>query len=74
MSLLAGQQIRGTFCDIIDMLNFKIKIEGCDLRLLCAYDDARYVKSNPDVASKFKRFYDGKNFTLNIKDVTDDKV
>lgn len=58
------------------MLSFKIQIEGCDeqIKLLCSYDDVRYVKSNPDIAQKFKQFYEGKSCVVNITDVTDNKV
>ncbi|KAL9913282.1 tudor domain containing protein isoform 1-T2 [Glossina fuscipes fuscipes] len=79
LDLLAGQQVRAKVFSIKDMLNFKIKIPyGCDnieyIDLLCSYDDIRFVKSNPDICKKFKRFYEDKSCVLNIKDVNDNKV
>ncbi|XP_017476597.1 PREDICTED: maternal protein tudor isoform X1 [Rhagoletis zephyria] len=76
ISLLAGQQIRVKITYVKDMLNFKIHVEGLpdDVQLLSSYDDVRYVKSNPDVAFKFKQFYEGKSWVVNIKDVNDNKV
>lgn len=67
------------------MLNFKIRFSyDCDsstttsnmdhIDLLCSYDDMRYVKSNNDIANKFKKFYLNKSVILNIKDVNDNKV
>ncbi|XP_054737133.1 maternal protein tudor [Anastrepha obliqua] len=76
LSLLAGQQIRVKISFVKDMLNFKIHVNGMrdEVQLLCCYDDVRYVKSNPDVAVKFKQFYEGKSCVVNIKDVNDNKV
>ncbi|XP_075166866.1 tudor domain containing protein [Haematobia irritans] len=80
LDLLAGQQIRAKISYIKDMLNFKIQIPfyGCDnmkhIEVLCSYDDVRFVKSNQDVAKKFKQFYVGKSCVLNVKDVNDNKV
>lgn len=58
------------------MLNFKLQLEGLPehVQLLSSYDDLRYVKSNPDVAVRFKQFYEGKSCVVNIKDVNDNKV
>lgn len=74
LELLPGQQIRAKITSVNSMLNFKIKIEGCDVNLLCSYDDVRFVKSNSDIAQKFKDFYEGKSCVLNISHLTDDKV
>ncbi|XP_055915745.1 maternal protein tudor [Eupeodes corollae] len=74
LELLPGQQIRAKITSINTMLNFKIQIEGCDVDLLCSYDDVRFVKSNPITAQKFKDFYEGKSCVLNISHLTDDKV
>ncbi|CAD7014814.1 unnamed protein product [Ceratitis capitata] len=76
LSLLAGQQIRVKITYVKDMLNFKIHVDGLagNVQLLCSYDDVRYVKSNPDIAVKFKSFYEGKSCVVNIKDVNDNKV
>uniref|UniRef100_T1PB62 Tudor domain protein n=1 Tax=Musca domestica TaxID=7370 RepID=T1PB62_MUSDO len=80
LDLLAGQQVRAKISSIKDMLNFKIQLPfyGCDnikhIEVLCSYDDVRYVKSNQDVAKKFKQFYVGKSCVLNVKDVNDNKV
>ncbi|XP_073845267.1 tudor domain containing protein [Musca autumnalis] len=80
LDLLAGQQVRAKISSIKDMLNFKIELPfyGCDnikhIEVLCSYDDVRFVKSNQDVAKKFKQFYAGKSCVLNVKDVNDNKV
>ncbi|XP_061396523.1 maternal protein tudor [Musca vetustissima] len=80
LELLAGQQIRAKISSIKDMLNFKIELPfyGCDnikhIEVLCSYDDVRFVKSNQDIAKKFKQFYVGKSCVFNIKDVNDNKV
>ncbi|XP_065370364.1 maternal protein tudor isoform X2 [Calliphora vicina] len=80
LDLLAGQQIRAKISSINNMLNFKIQLPfyGCEnithIEMLCSYDDVRFVKSNQDIARKFKQFYDGKSCVLNIKDVNDNKV
>lgn len=80
MDLLAGQQIRAKISSVNNMLNFKIQLPfyGCEnithIEMLCSYDDVRFVKSNQDIARKFKQFYDGKSCVLNIKDVNDNKV
>ncbi|KNC21229.1 Maternal protein tudor [Lucilia cuprina] len=80
LDLLAGQQIRAKISSINNMLNFKIQLPfyGCknmtNIEMLCSYDDVRFVKSNQDIARKFKQFYDGKSCVLNIKDVNDNKV
>ncbi|XP_011177865.2 maternal protein tudor [Zeugodacus cucurbitae] len=76
LNLLAGQQIRVKITYVKDMLNFKIQVEGLpeNVQLLSSYDDVRYVKSNPDVAVKFKQYYEGKSCVVNIKDVNDNKV
>ncbi|TMW40223.1 hypothetical protein DOY81_014696, partial [Sarcophaga bullata] len=44
------------------------------LKYYALTDDVRFVKSNQDIARKFKQFYDGKSCVLNIKDVNDNKV
>nr|XP_036225781.1 maternal protein tudor isoform X2 [Bactrocera oleae] len=76
LNLLAGQQIRVKITYVKDMLNFKLQLEGLPehVQLLSSYDDLRYVKSNPDVAVRFKQFYEGKSCVVNIKDVNDNKV
>ncbi|XP_067630078.1 maternal protein tudor isoform X2 [Eurosta solidaginis] len=76
LGLLAGQQIRVKITYVKDMLHFKIHVTGLkdDVQLLSSFDDVRYVKSNPDVAAKFQKFYEGKSCVVNIKDVNDNKV
>lgn len=80
LDLLAGQQIRAKITSINSMLNFKIQVPfyGCDnmshIEMLCSYDDVRFVKSNQDIARKFKQAYECKSCVVNIKDVNDNKV
>ncbi|KAL7735237.1 hypothetical protein ACLKA6_016144 [Drosophila palustris] len=75
VSLLAGQQVRGKFTSIRDMTNFKIQLESCpDVNFLCSYDDAKFVKSNKDLAKPFKEHYEGKSYALNIKHVCENNI
>ncbi|XP_020804432.1 maternal protein tudor [Drosophila serrata] len=73
--LLAGQQIRGRFSFIRDMTSFKVQLDYCDyVNFMCSYDDAKFVKSNPDLARRFKEFYEGKSFAFNIKNVCENNI
>ncbi|KAH8371983.1 hypothetical protein KR093_009569 [Drosophila rubida] len=75
VSLLAGQQVRGKFTSIRDMTNFKIQLESYrDVNFLCSYDDAKFVKSNKDLAKPFKEHYEGKSYALNIKHVCENNI
>ncbi|KAH8269419.1 hypothetical protein KR018_002793 [Drosophila ironensis] len=75
ISLLAGQQIRGKFVYIRDMTNFRVQLDYCqNIKFLCTFDDAKFVKSNEDVARRFKSFYDGKSFAFNVKSVCADNI
>ncbi|XP_017087277.2 protein tudor [Drosophila bipectinata] len=75
LSLLAGQQVRGRFTSIRDMMSFKVQLDYCNnVDLLCCYDDAKFVKSNPDLARRFKEFYEGKSFALNVKSVCENNI
>lgn len=75
MSLLAGQQIRGKFSLIRDMTNFKVQLDYCqNVNFMCSYDDAKFVKSNPDLARRFKEFYEGKSFAFNVKNVCENNM
>ncbi|KAM8718642.1 hypothetical protein ACLKA7_001366 [Drosophila subpalustris] len=75
VSLLAGQQVRGKFTSIRDMTNFKIQLESCsDVNFLCSYDDAKFFKSNKDLAKPFKEHYEGKSYALNIKYVCENNI
>ncbi|EDW91282.1 maternal protein tudor [Drosophila yakuba] len=74
VNLLAGQQIRGKFSSIRDMTSFKVQFDYCNVNFLCTYDDAKFVKSNPDLARRFKEFYEGKSFALNVKNVCENNI
>ncbi|KAH8400893.1 hypothetical protein KR009_001677 [Drosophila setifemur] len=75
VSLLAGQQIRGKFTSIRDMMSFKVQLDYCNnVNFLCSYDDTKFVKSNPDLARRFKEFYEGKSFAFNVKNVCDNNI
>ncbi|XP_030564874.1 maternal protein tudor [Drosophila novamexicana] len=75
VGLLAGQQVRGKFTSIRDMTNFKIQLESCsDVNFLCSYDDAKFVKSNKELAKPFKEHYEGKSYALNIKHVCENNI
>ncbi|XP_017015661.2 protein tudor [Drosophila takahashii] len=75
VNLLAGQQIRGKFTNIRDMTNFKVQLDYCkNVNFLCSYDDAKFVKSNPDLARRFKEFYEGKSFAFNVKNVCENNI
>lgn len=75
LSLLAGQQIRGKFTSIRDMLSFKVQLDYCNnVDFLCSYDDTKFVKSNPDLARRFKDFYEGKSFAFNVKSVCENNM
>ncbi|SPP73490.1 maternal protein tudor [Drosophila guanche] len=75
VSLLAGQQVRGKFTSVRDMTNFKIQLDYChDVSFLCSYDDAKFVKSNPDMARRFKEYYEGKSYAFNVKHVCENNI
>ncbi|KAH8254756.1 hypothetical protein KR032_012016 [Drosophila birchii] len=75
VSLLAGQQVRGRFSSIRDMTSFKVQLDFChNVNFMCSYDDAKFVKSNPDLARRFKEFYEGKSFAFNIKNVCENNI
>ncbi|XP_022222321.2 maternal protein tudor [Drosophila obscura] len=75
VSLLAGQQVRGKFTSVRDMTNFKIQFDYChDVSFLCSYDDAKFVKSNPDMARRFKEYYEGKSYAFNVKHVCENNI
>jgi len=75
VNLLAGQQIRGKFTSIRDMTSFKVQFDyGNNVNFLCTYDDAKFVKSNPNLARRFKEFYEGKSFALNVKNVCENNM
>ncbi|XP_026841742.1 maternal protein tudor [Drosophila persimilis] len=75
VSLLAGQQVRGKFTSVRDMTNFKIQLDYChDVSFLCSYDDTKFVKSNPDMARRFKEYYEGKSYALNVKHVCENNI
>uniref|UniRef100_A0A6P4FIW5 Maternal protein tudor n=1 Tax=Drosophila rhopaloa TaxID=1041015 RepID=A0A6P4FIW5_DRORH len=75
VSLLAGQQIRGKFTSVRDMTTFKVQLDYCNnVNFLCSYDDAKFVKSNPDLARRFKDFYEGKSFAFNVKNVCENNI
>ncbi|XP_017033401.1 protein tudor [Drosophila kikkawai] len=75
VSLLAGQQVRGKFSFIRDMTSFKIQLDYCNhVDIMASYDDAKFIKSNPDLARRFKDFYEGKSFAFNIKNVCDNNI
>nr|CAA44286.1 tudor protein [Drosophila melanogaster] len=75
VNLLAGQQIRGKFTSIRDMTSFKVQFDyGNNVNFLCTYDDAKFVKSNPNLARRFKEFYEGKSFALNVKNVCENNI
>ncbi|XP_017073005.2 maternal protein tudor [Drosophila eugracilis] len=75
VTLLAGQQVRGKFTSIRDMTNFKVQLDYCNnVNFLCSYDDMKFVKSNPDLARRFKEFYEGKSFAFNIKNVCENNI
>ncbi|XP_017040883.1 maternal protein tudor [Drosophila ficusphila] len=75
VSLLAGQQIRGKFTSIQNMTSFKVEFDYCsNVNFLCSYDDAKFVKSNPDLTRRFKEFYEGKSFAFNVKNVCENNI
>lgn len=67
---LVGQTMQLKYISITDLSNFSVKIDGCDVLLMCSYTDVNYAKQNIEKSTEFKTLYENLNSPARIDDVT----
>lgn len=70
---LQGQTIHIRFVEISNLGNFSIKIDGCDINLMCSYRDVQFTKENLNLTIEFKQYLN-KTCQAKVEDVTQDNM
>lgn len=70
---LIGQTVHIRFCEISNLGNFSIQIDGCDINLMCSYRDVQFTKDNLNLTIEFKQYLQ-KMCQAKVEDVTQDNM
>lgn len=70
---LIGQTIHICFTEISNLGNFSIKIDYCDINLMCSYRDVQFTKDNLNLTIEFKQYLN-KTCQAKVEDVTQDNM
>lgn len=70
---LIGQTIHICFTEISNLGNFSIKIDYCDINLMCSYKDVQFTKDNLNLTIEFKQYLN-KTCQAKVEDVTQDNM
>lgn len=70
---LIGQTVHIRFCEISNLGNFSIQIDGCDINLMCSYRDVQFTKDHLNLTIEFKQYL-MKMCQAKVEDVTQDNM